>query len=78
MSSRHKALWDVAKPDARIVHYTTYKPGNSREEDMLAVIDHPYAEIWGVNKDLQEPLGWWWDAYDAMSSAIKYTGLGQL
>lgn len=77
MASRHKALWDVAKADARIVHYTTYKPGNSREEDMVAVVDHPYKDMWGVTSDLQEPLSWWWDVYDSMVSTLDAQGLGQ-
>ena len=71
LCSGHKALWDSLKGDARIMHYTIYKPGSTRESDMAAVLDHPDSR---VNKDLQEPLVWWWDAYEAMSRATGWNG----
>lgn len=77
MASNHRALWNVAKSDARVVHYTTYKPGESRGEDMLAVVDHPARKSWGVSEDLQEPLSWWWDMYDSMVSTLISKGVSQ-
>ena len=77
MASNHKALWDDAKSDARVVHYTTYKPGNSRGEDMLAVVDHQDRAVWGVSAALQEPLSWWWDVHDSMVSTLDAQGIGQ-
>lgn len=71
MCSGHKALWDKLKADARIVHYTIYKPGGSRADDMKAVIDHGDSR---VNKDIQEPLAWWWDVYEEMSKVHKWNG----
>lgn len=71
LCSCHNALWDSLKADARIVHYTVVKPGKSREFDMQGVVGHPDAR---VTKDMQEPLTWWWDAYDAMSRAIGWNG----
>ena len=65
----HKALWDSLKAGARIVHYTVVKPGKSRESDMQGVVGHPDPR---VTKDLQEPLVWWWDAYEAMGRDIGW------
>lgn len=58
LCNNHKAVWDDLKGDARIVHYTTYKPGNSRAEDMLHLSKDP--DI----KPYMEPLSWWWDVYE--------------
>ena len=71
MCTGHKDLWKAMKGDARIVHYTIYKPGGTRDGDMAEVLVSSDSR---VKKELQEPLTWWWDTYDAMSRATGWNG----
>lgn len=67
LCNNHKAVWNELKGDARIVHYTTYKPGDSRADD-LRYLEDPGTE------PIMEPMTWWWDVYEGSDAAREWNG----
>lgn len=62
LCNRHKAIWDDLKGDARIIHYTTHKPGDSRDEDMRNLNNNP----------VMEPMTWWWDIFEVSNAGQQW------
>ena len=58
----HRAIWDDLKGDARIIYFTTHKPGTSRAEDM-----HNFN-----NTPTLEPMTWWWNYYEKLEAVREW------